>query len=94
MTFKPKVQEISELKREQSQKNKSSLRGQYKGIHFFLSIKISRMSEAVLSYHYYQPRLGSMWALSSQTRDQAHGPVVEAHSPIHWTTRELPLKVF
>ena len=30
----------------------------------------------------------SMWDLSSLTRDQTHGPALEAKSLNHWTTRE------
>lgn len=45
MMFKPGSQEISELKRKQSQIR--NLRAAYKGILSFLSIKISGISEAI-----------------------------------------------
>ena len=32
----------------------------------------------------------SMWNLSSPTRDRTRAPALEAQSPNHWTTREVP----
>ena len=33
---------------------------------------------------------GSLWDLSSLTRDQTQATAVKVPSPNHWTTRELP----
>ena len=35
------------------------------------------------------PRYG-MWGLSSTTRDWIQAPTLEAQSPSHWTTKEVP----